>query len=66
MVERKPKDRPSRRSLYDENSSQSWDNNDARAVKGIGIDLNLGKDTPKPISDDWSHPYAPEAFQMSP
>jgi hypothetical protein len=52
--------------LYDENSSQSWDNNDARAIKGVGIDLNLGKDTPTPISDDWSHPYAPEAFQMSP
>jgi hypothetical protein len=66
MVESKPKDKPLRRSLYDENFIQSFDNNDARAVKGIGIDLNLGKDNPIPISDDWSHPYAPEASQMSP
>jgi hypothetical protein len=37
--------------LYDESSSQSWENTDARAVKGVGIDFNLGRNTPTPISD---------------
>jgi hypothetical protein len=43
LVDSKPNERPSRRSLYDENFSQSCDDKDARAINGVGIDLNLGR-----------------------
>ena len=51
--------------LYDENFIQSCDNNENRAIKGAGIDLNLGSETPKPTSVIRPKSYATEASQMS-
>jgi hypothetical protein len=56
MAESKPNERPSRRSLYDENFNQSWEDSDVRAISGVGIDLNLGRVTPTPTSVVWSQP----------
>ena len=66
LVENKPRDSPSDRSLKEENFRQSWDCRNSRAVTGFTSPLNLGKNTPALTSALWSQSYAREPSQRSP
>lgn len=66
FVENKPREIPANRSLYEENSFQSWDCINTRATIGVTNPLSRGTNTPTLSSDVWLGPYATEPSHRSP